>query len=184
MNLIFAATAEEENGIFFPSDINEFWWGAAAFLLVMAFLVWKVLPVAKRMMRNNAEKVEGELRSAEEARTASEARTDDLRAQLGDISLVREELMTEARTSATRLEADLIARAEAEAEELRRRGEAEIDLIRRQATADLQTEMGVWVSAAAEALITESLSTDAATQEALVDAYITSDLVASTAPAQ
>ena len=182
MNLIFAAAEEKGNGLFFPSDINEFWWGAAAFLLVMAFLAWKVLPVARNMMSKNAEKIEGELQSAEEARTASESRTADLRAHLGDISHKREELMAEARTSATRLEADLIARAEAEAEELRRRGEAEADLIRRQAAADLQTEMGVWVSEAAEALIAESLRTDAAAQEALVDAYITSDLAASAEP--
>lgn len=182
MNLLFAA-AEKENGLFFPSDINEFWWGAAAFLLVLAFLAWKVFPAARRMMRNNAEKVEGELQSAEEARAASESRTTELRSQLGDISQVREELISDARTAATRLEADLIARAEAEAEETRRRGEAEVALIRRQAAADLQTEVGVWVSEAAEALIAESLRTDAAAQEALVDAYITSDLAAAAEPA-
>lgn len=182
MNLILAA-GEKENGLFFPSDINEFWWGAAAFLLVLAFLAWKVFPAARRMMRNNAEKVEGELHSAEEARAASESRTTELRSQLGDISQVREELMSDARTAATRLEADLIARAEAEAEETRRRGEAEVALIRRQAAADLQTEVGVWVSEAAEALIAESLRTDASAQEALVDAYITSDLAAAAEPA-
>ena len=182
MNLILAA-AEKENGLFFPSDINEFWWGAAAFLLVLAFLAWKVFPAARRMMRNNAEKVEGELQSAEEARVASESRTTELRSQLGDISQVCEELISDARTAATRLEADLIARAEAEAEEMRRRGEAEVALIRRQAAADLQTEVGVWVSEAAEALIAESLRTDAAAQEALVDAYITSDLASAAEPA-
>lgn len=182
MNLILAA-GEKENGLFFPSDINEFWWGAAAFLLVLAFLAWKVFPAARRMMRNNAEKVEGELQSAEEARAASESRTTELRSQLGDISQVREELISDARTAATRLEADLITRAEAEAEETRRRGEAEVALIRRQAAADLQTEVGVWVSEAAEALIAESLRTDAAAQEALVDAYITSDLAAAAEPA-
>lgn len=184
MNLIFAAAEEKGNGLFFPSDINEFWWGAAAFLLVLAFLAWKVFPSARNMMHKNAEKVEGDLQSAEEARAASESRTADLRTQLGDISQKREEIMAEARTSATRLETDLIARAEAEAEELRRRGEAEADLIRRQAAADLQTEMGVWVSEAAEALIAESLRTDAAAQEALVDAYISSDLAAVAEPAQ
>ena len=183
MNLIFAA-GEKENGLFFPSDINEFWWGAAAFLLVLAFLAWKVFPAARRMMQGNADKVEGELQSAEEARVATESRTSELRAQLGDISQVREDLISEARTSAARLEADLIARAEAEAEETRRRGEAEVALIRRQAAADLQTEVGVWVSEAAEALISESLRTDAAAQEALVDAYITSDLAAASEPAQ
>ena len=182
MNFIFAA--EKDNGLFFPGDINEFWWGLAAFLIVLAFLAWRVFPAARRMMHNNAEKVEGELHSAEDARAASEARTSELRAQLGDISQVREEIISEARTAATRLEADLIARAEAEAEETRRRGEAEVALIRRQASADLQTEVGVWVSEAAEALIAESLRTDAAAQEALVDAYITSDLVAAAEPAQ
>ena len=182
MNLIFAA--EKDNGLFFPGDINEFWWGLAAFLLVLAFLAWKVFPAARGMMRGNADKVEGELQSAEEVRVATESRTSELRAQLGDISQVREDLISEARTSAARLEADLIARAEAEAEETRRRGEAEVDLIRRQAAADLQTEVGVWVSEAAEALIAESLRTDDAAQEALVDAYISSDLAAAAETAQ
>ena len=182
MNLIFAA--EKDNGLFFPGDINEFWWGLAAFLLVLAFLSWRVFPAARRMMRGNADKVEGELQSAEETRVATESRTSELRAQLGDISQVREDLISEARTSAARLEADLIARAEAEAEETRRRGEAEVDLIRRQAAADLQTEVGVWVSEAAEALIAESLRTDDAAQEALVDAYISSDLAAAAETAQ
>ena len=40
--------AEGPNYRFLPADIKEFWWSAGAFCIVMALLVWKVLPLAKK----------------------------------------------------------------------------------------------------------------------------------------
>jgi len=168
--------AEAPNEIFFPGDINEFYWGSLAFLVVVAFLMWKVFPAARRMMRASSDRIAAELQAAETTRAQSEQRTVSLKQQLGDIDRKKAELLEESRQVAADLESDLIARAEAEAQEVASRGEAEVELMRRQATADLQAEVGSWVAGAAEVLIAEVLQADEQTQNELVEDYINRDL--------
>jgi len=168
--------AEEPNQIFFPGDINEFYWGSLAFLVVVAFLVWKVFPALGRMMRASSDKIAEDLQEAEASRADSEQRTAGLKQQLGDIDQKKLELLEEARQGAADLESDLLARAEADAQDIKTKGAAEIELMRRQATADLQAEVAGWVTGAAEVLIEEVLQADPATQEELVEDYINRDL--------
>ncbi len=174
----FAAVlaAEKPNQIFFPGDINEFYWGSLAFLVVVAFLAWRVFPAVGKMMRANSDKIAGELQTAEATREQSEQRTASLKQQLGDIDSKKQELLGEARQGAAELEADLMARAEAEARQIRDKGASELELMRRQATADLQAEVAGWVMGAAEALVEEVLQDDRATQDNLVESYISRDL--------
>ena len=168
--------AEKPNQIFFPGDINEFYWGSLAFLVVIGFLAWKVLPSARKMMKAGADKIAEDLQVAETSKQENEQRTASLKQQLGDIGQKQAELLAEAKQSADSLEAELVAKAEAEAQEIQSRGEAEVELMRRQATADLQAEVGGWVAGAAQTLIEEVLQTDQATQAELVEDYINNDL--------
>ena len=171
---IFAA--EEPNKIFFPGDINEFYWGSLAFLIVMAFMAWKVLPSVKKMMRGQTEKISTELEEARQARETTETQTNEVRSRLGDISQDSDKIMAEAKESASKLEKDLTARAQDEAAEIVRRAESDADLLHRQAMEDLQTEMGVWVTEAAELLVAETLSRDQSLNSALVEEYIQNQL--------
>lgn len=175
-NSAFVLAAEEPNQIFFPGDINEFYWGSLAFLVVVAFLAWKVFPAVRRMMRASSDKIAVDLQEAETSKAQSEQRTTGLKQQLGDIGEKKNELLEEARRSAAELESDLMARAEADAQEIKNKGAAEIELMRRQATADLQAEVAGWVTGAAEVLIEDVLQADRATQDELVEDYISRDL--------
>ena len=69
------------------------------------------------------------------------------------------------------MKAQLIARADTDAAEVRARGLADVESTKTQATSDLQAEIGVLAMGAAEAVVANTL--DEATQAELIDSYIT-----------
>ncbi|MDG1366920.1 MAG: ATP synthase F0 subunit B, partial [Acidimicrobiales bacterium] len=136
MTGIFAA--EGPNGNWIPGDPNEFYWGSVAFLIIVAVFVMKGLPVIKAAMKAQTTKVEGELASAEQAKADAEAELDALTSSLGDAGAEAEAIVADARKQATRLEADLIARAETDVAEAKERARIEVAAQRDQALADLR----------------------------------------------
>lgn len=167
---IFAA--EGPNGNWIPGDPNEFYWGTAAFLIIFAVFVAKGLPAIKAAMQANTAKVEGELAAAESAKAEAEAELEALTSSLGDAGAEAEAIVSEAREQATRLEADLIARAEADVAAARDRAAIEVSAQREQALADLRAAVAAQARTATEAVVRNNL--DDATQRALIDDYISS----------
>ena len=113
---IFAA--EGPNGNWIPGDPNELYWGSAAFLIIAVVFVMKGVPAIKAAMKATSAKVEGELAEAEQAKAEAEAELEALTSSLGDAGAEAEAIIADAREQATRLEADLIARAENDVESL------------------------------------------------------------------
>ena len=167
---IFAA--EGPNGNWIPGDPNEFYWGTAAFLIIVAVFVVKGLPAIKAAMAANTAKVEGELAAAEQAKADAEAELDELTSSLGDAGAEAEAIVAEARDQATRLEADLIARAESDVAEAKERAAIEVAAQRDQALADLRAAVAEQARTAADAVVRNNL--DDTTQSALIDDYISS----------
>ncbi len=165
---IFAA--EGPNGNWIPGDINEFYWGSAAFLLIVAVFVWKGLPALQAAMKANTAKVENELAAAEQAKAEAEAELEALTSSLGDAGAEAEAIVSEAREQATRLEADLIARAETDVADAKERARIEVAAQRDQALADLRAAVAEQARTAADAVVRNNL--DDTTQTALIDDYI------------
>jgi F-type H+-transporting ATPase subunit b len=167
--MLFAA-AGAENGWFIPADPKELYWGAAAFLVVVALLVWKVLPGVKQAMADRSARIRDELVEAERARVDAEAELASLRSKLGDSSAESDRILSEAREQADAVKADLIARADADAVDAREKAAVEVSASKGQAAADIQAEVAAQAAAAAESVVSANL--DDATHSELINRYI------------
>ena len=101
-------------------------------------------------------KVEGELAEAEQAKAEAEAELG-LTSSLGDAGAEAEAIIADARDQATRLEADLIARAENDVAEAKERARIEVAAQRDQALADLRAAVAEQARVAADAVVRSSL---------------------------
>lgn len=163
--------SEEPNGVHLASDINEVIWGSIAFFVIVGLIVWLAGPAIAKAFRGRTERIEAELNAAKEARAEAEAALTSSTADLPDVSAEEERIRAEATDAAARLKADLIARAEAEAEDIRSRGTTEVENYRRQALADLTAELAQATKDSAEAIVVANL--DQSSHGDLIDSYIT-----------
>ena len=170
MNALWILAAEGPNGRFIPSDPKELYFGGAAFLIVLAFLIWKLGPIISTALAKNGEKVRAELDAAAEAQAAADAEIAALRARLGDAASDGARLVEDARSAAEKLKTDSATRAAADAAAIRARAAAEAEAMRAQATADLQADLNRRTLVAAEDVVRASL--DDETQRQLIDQYI------------
>ena len=166
--MLFAA--EGPNKFFLPADINEFYWGSIAFLVVLFFFVTKGLPLIKKAMAARSENIAADISAAEAARSDAEANVAELSANLGNAEEESAAIVEQANADAAKLKADLMARAEADVAAAKERAAAEIEATKGQALADLRAEAAARAAAAAEAVVGANL--DASTQNDLVEAYI------------
>ncbi len=162
--------AAEGNGIHLAHDVKEVYWGSAAFFIVVGLIWWKAGPFIRNGLASRTERIEAELAEARSRREAAEAALNASTAELPDLSAEENRIRAEAEETATRLKADLIAKAEAEAEGIRERGKADVANRKRQARADLQAEIADATRKAAEDMVRADLDTGA--QSDLIDAYI------------
>lgn len=162
--------AEGPNGSWIPSDVNEFYWGAAAFSVIFILFLVKGLPAIKTMMQGQTAAVETQLADAAQAKADAEAELASLQASLGDADAEAAAIIEDARSQATKLEADLVAKATADVAAAKERSELEIAAQREQALADLRVAVAEQARVAADAVVMNNL--DDATQSSLIDDYI------------
>jgi F-type H+-transporting ATPase subunit b len=170
MNALLILASEEPNGSFIPGDVNEFYWGLLAFLIVVGLIAWKGGPAISKFMKGHSEKIETELAEAEGVRDVAEAKVADLESALGDAGSESSRILADARATATQLEADLRNKADADVVEMRVRAEVEIESLKAHAAADLQARAAALTLGAAEAVVRQNL--DAEAQGRLVEDYI------------
>ena len=151
-------------------EVTEIIWGGIAFVVLLALMQWKLFPAVKRGMDRRAEKIRDDLDAAETARTEALEVKAGYEAELADARAEAGPIIDAARDDAERVRADLIARAEAEAAELRQRSDADVEAAKRQALSDLQGEVSAIVIGAAETVIERNLDHD--TQMQLIESYI------------
>ena len=170
MNALTVLASEGSNGWWLPADINEVIWGTLAFLIV-AFLLWKFgKDFVAKGMRGRTEKIADRLGEASTARESAEAERDRIKAALADSDAEAGRIVEEARRAADQLGVDTAARTEADIAALRERAATDLVATRTQATADLSGELSRLALGAAEEVVGSAL--DDATQQRLIDAYI------------
>ncbi len=162
--------AEGPNGVWLPSDIKEFWWSTAAFLVVVALLTWKVLPLVKKAMADRSDGIRDELDAAAKAKVDAEAELAALKSKLGDADAESQRIISDAKSQAETVKSDLMTRADADAVDAKDKAGAEIAASKGQATADIQAAVAGQAATAAEAVVTANL--DDATHADLIDRYI------------
>lgn len=156
-------------------ETNEVIWGSAAFaVLLLAMWKWGV-PAVKNMMQAREDRIRTDLERAESAKTEADQLLEQYRAQLADARNEAGRLIEEARQAAEQVRRDLVARAEAEASEIRARAQEDARLAAERAMAELRERVGELAIQLAEKIVERNL--DRETQMALVNSYI--DQVAS-----
>jgi F-type H+-transporting ATPase subunit b len=157
-----------------PSPIvpatNEIIWGSIAFVILLG-VMWKfALPPVRNMMEAREQKIRGDLEQAEGAKGEAQQVLEQYRAQLADARNEASRILEEARQAADQMRRDLIARAEADAAELRARAQQDIELATQRATADLQRRVADLSIELAEVIVKRNLDRD--TQLQLIENYI------------
>ena len=168
--MISLFAAEGPNGVWLPADVKEFYWSAAAFLIVFVLLVRRVGPMIREGLSARSDRIRDELVKAERARVDAEAELSALRSKLGDADAEAARIKSEAADTAESVKADLMARADADAVDAKEKANVELSASSGQATADIQAAVAAQAAAATESVVMSNL--DQATHADLIDRYI------------
>ena len=159
-----------------PSPIlpagNEIVWGGLSFFLLFVAL-WKFgVPAAKGMMDARTERIRNDLDVAEKAKVEAESVLAEYNRQLADARTESARIIDEARGQAEQVRRDLIAKAEAEATELRQRTAEQATAERARVMGELQSQVGELAIELAEKVVESNLDHDANMR--LIENYISS----------
>lgn len=163
--------SEAPNGKHLAGDLNEVYWGSAAFVVLMALLVWKAGPAIKKVMAGRTERIRRDLADAKAARDEAEAALSASTADLPDVDAEADRIRTEADETAIRLKASIVERAHADAAAQKERAVVDVETMKHQALADLREEVGRLTRGATEVVVADSL--DDAAHVDLIENYIT-----------
>ena len=149
---------------------NEIIWGSAAFL-VLLIAMWKFgVPAVKNMEKAREDRIRNDLEAAEQAKTEAETEKAQYLAQIAGAKDEAGRIIEEARQAAETVRSDLIAKAEADAQEIRNRAQADIANQRTQAMSQLRNDVAQLSIDLAGRIVERNLDND--TNRQLVDSFI------------
>ena len=151
-------------------ETNELIWGALSFIVLFILLAKVALPPMQKAMEGRSDKIRKSLDEAEEARAEAAAVLSGYQRQLADAKGEAGRIIEEARQSADSVKRDLIAKAEAEAAEQRRRNAEQISAERDRVMSELQSQVAVLAVEMAERVVESSLDREASLR--LIENYI------------
>jgi F-type H+-transporting ATPase subunit b len=149
---------------------KEIFWAVICFFIVFGLLAWKGWPAIKKAIADREARIRADLERAESAKTEAETSLVEYQQQLAEARNEAGTIIEEARLAADQVRKDLIARAEADATELRGRAQDDIRLATERALADLQGRVAELSIELAEKVVERNLDHD--TQIALIESYI------------
>jgi F-type H+-transporting ATPase subunit b len=153
-------------------DNSELVWGSISFVILLGLFVKWGYPAVVKTMKAREDRIRGDLEEAEGAKTEAETVLNEYRAQLADARSEAGRIIDEARQAADQVRRDLIARAEADAADLRTRAQEDIRLAGERAMADLRGRVSDLSIELAEKIVERNLDRD--TQLRLIENYINS----------
>jgi F-type H+-transporting ATPase subunit b len=163
--------AAEENVNPLVPALPDLVWGTLAFVIVLAFFWWKVLPSMNAALDARRDAIEGGIQRADEAQARATAALEEYTAKLaearGEAGLIRDN----ARADGARIIAEAKEAAQAEAARVTASAQAQIDAERQSTLVSLRNEVGTLALDLAGGVIGESLSEDARAQS-VVDRFL------------
>jgi F-type H+-transporting ATPase subunit b len=169
--LLAATTTVQAKNPILP-DAKEIIWTVIAFAIVLVILSKYAFPAMKKGIQAREDKVRGDIERAEQARAEAEATLEQYQRQLADARAEATRIVEEARQAAEGVRRDLIARAEAEAGDVRTRAQDDARLASDRAFTELRTEVSSLSVELAEKIVERNLDREA--QMGLIDSYISS----------
>lgn len=168
---VLLAAAEEASGtdLLLP-DIKELIAGVIAFAIIF-FFVWKyAVPALNELLANRQAAVKGELEAAEAAKAEAQSLLTDYKEQLANARSEANRIVEEARQAGESARADIVAKAEQEADLIKTRAREEAAGERQRAADEIRREVASLSLDVAEKVVGQSL--DRTTQQSLVERYI------------
>lgn len=170
LTIVTAAAAEQNQSLLLPAwpDII---WGTLAFVIVLAFVIWRLLPGMNAALDARRDAIEGGIKRAEEAQAKATAALEEYTARLADARGEAAGIRDQARADGAKILAELRGNAEAEASRVTANAQAQIDAERQSTLVALRSEVGTLALDLAGGVIGESLSDDRRAQS-VVDRFL------------
>src|SRR6266699_722189 len=165
---LIAATSEDLKVL--PSG-EEILFGAIAFLVLVAVLIKYVFPRLTLALKERTAKIQGQLEEAERAKREADQVLEQYRAQLAGARAEVQKIIDEGKRTADALRADLVAKAERDAQEIVQRAQADVAGERDRAMQQLRQTVGQLSIQLASRVIEQDLKNNDAAR-ALVDKAI------------
>lgn len=164
-------TVEESSGIdLLLPETSELIAGILAFVIIFVF-VWKwALPAVSKMLAARQDAITGQLSEAEKTKVEAEELLADYNKQLADARGEGNRIVDEARQSAEAVRAEIVERAEADAQGITRKAREEAAAEKQRAAAEVRTQVADLSLELAQMVVAGSV--DEQTQKNLVDRYI------------
>lgn len=144
--------------------------GIIAFTIIF-LVVWKfALPTFKKVLEDRQAAVTIQLESAEKAKLEAESLLSDYRTQLAGANNEAAQIVQQARDAGEAVKADIVARAQGEAEQIKARANDEVVAERARIAGDIRRQVAALSLDVAERVVGSSM--DVGSQRALVDRYI------------
>lgn len=144
--------------------------GIIAFSIVF-FFVWKwAVPALNKTLEARQGEIAAEFESAEKAKVEAESLLTDYRSQLAGANQEAEGIVAQARDDGDAVRADIVTRAEGEADQIKARAADEVEAERSRIAADLRRQVADLSLDVAERVVGSSIDTNS--QRELVDRYI------------
>lgn len=142
-----------------------------AFGILVFFLVKKVFPRVKKGLEDRTAKIQGQLEEAERTKREADQVLEQYRAQLAGARAEVQKIIDEGKRTADALRAELVSKAEQEAQEIVRRAQADVAGERDRAIQQLKQTMGELSIELAARIIEQDLKNNEAARS-LVDKAI------------
>ncbi len=164
-------SSEEPSGLdlILPA-IDELIWGAVAFSIVLFVLNKFAWPKLRESIEAREKQIQGDLEAAERSKNEAEQEKRRYQQQLADSRGEANRIVEEARQQAEQVRKDIIAKAQAEAEQITTRAQESIAAERASTMQELQSTVATMSIQLAEKVVGRSI--DASAQKEMVDAYI------------
>lgn len=153
----------------FPA-IAEILWGSVAFAIVAGGLMKFGFPAVKKGMTARENRIREDLASAESAKQEANLKAQEYDAKLADARSEATRIVDEAKSQAGDVKADLVAKAETDAQSIRDKANADAASIKSRALSDIQEQVAGLSIDLAEIVVKKSL--DKKAQMELVNSYI------------
>jgi F-type H+-transporting ATPase subunit b len=179
MLIAFAAAAaegESEHSVLIP-ELPDLIWGSLAFIIVLLFAIFKILPRVNAALDARVDAIEGGLKRAEEAQSGAQEALEQYNAQLAEARVEAGRIREQAREDAKVIRAELVEQAQADAARVVATAKAQIEVERAAALASLRAEVGSLALGLASTVVGESLNDDKRSND-IVDRFLV-DLEAS-----
>lgn len=166
---VTAAAAEDQSPVI-PA-LPDLVWGTLAFVIVLIFVIWKLLPNMNKMLDARADAIQGGINRADEAQAKATAALEEYNAKLADARGEAAAIRDQARAEGAKIIADAKEHAQAEAARVTANAQAQLAAERQTAFVQLRGEVGTIALDLAGGVIGETLSDDARAQ-AVVDRFL------------